>query len=614
MPHLKNNMFARAFALSTLFVLICVVRCNPPPDPIVCSSGNTDCTITNSYGTFPDRSICRVADVAYPTTEQELMTLVAAATKAKRKTKVATRFSHSIPKLVCPDGEDGLLISTKYLNRTLKINKSTAEMTVESGVTLRQLIDEAAEAGLALPYSPYWWGLTIGGLLSTGAHGSSLWGKGSSVHEYVVSMKIVSPGGPEEGYVKVRTIGEDNNRELNAVKVSLGVLGVISQVTLKLQPMFKRSITYLTTNDSDLGDQAVVFGNQHEFADMNWYPSQRKVVYRIDDRVPSNTDGNALYEATAFRSQPSAGLALVRAAEEVHESTGDADGKCIDAGVITLALRKTAYGLTNNGFLLTGYPAIGFQNRIQSSGTCLDSHRDGLITACAWDRRIKGEYFHQTTFTIGLSNVKDFIKDVQHLIELEPKSMCGTELYNGILMRYVKASSAYLGKQEDSLDFDFTYYRSKDPMAPRMFEGILEEVEQMAVFKYGALPHWGKNRNVAFEGAINKYKNAHEFLKIKEEYDPSGIFSNQWTDQVLGLKDGLSVDKEGCALEGLCICSKDIHCAPSKGYICQSGRVYKDARVCSRPSSIYKKGSSQKGQWHDLETEDNLETGYGLSL
>nr|GMD81733.1 probable L-gulonolactone oxidase 6 [Ipomoea batatas] len=535
------------------FMMMLLVDCSPPENPIKCSNIAKNCNITNKYNAFPDSTICRAASVEFPKTEKELVAIIARATKEKRKMKATTRFSQSIPKLACPGAGDNnsVLISTKYLNQIVKVDKQNMTMTVDSGMTLQQLINEAAKVGLALPYTPY----------CTGAHGSTLRGLGSAVHDYVVCIRIVTPATPEEGYAIVRQL-EEGDPDINAARVSLGVLGVISQVTLKLEPMFKRSITYIGKDDANLGDEAVMFGSQHEFGDITWFPSEHRVLYRVDDRVPTNTPGDGLYDFLAFQTTDSVSLIEDRNAEEIQESRNDANGKCAKAITSRVMTEAVGNGLKNN-----------------------DSKEDDLKTVCPWDPRVKGSFFHQTTFSISLSKVKGFIEDVQKLANLEPKAMCVLGLYGGVVMRYMTASSAYLGKQDNSMEFDFIYYRSKDPLAPRLYQDVLEEIEQLGIFKYGALPHWGKNRNVGFLGAINKYAKYREFLKVKKKYDPTGLFSSDWSDQILGLKDGLTITKEGCASEGLCICSEDSHCAPSKGYFCQPGKVYKKARVCTKINS-----------------------------
>ncbi|KAH7521203.1 hypothetical protein FEM48_Zijuj07G0008400 [Ziziphus jujuba var. spinosa] len=78
-------------------------------------------------------------------------------------------------------------------------------------------------------------------------------------------------------------------------------------------------------------------------------------------------------------------------------------------------------------------------------------------------------------------------------------------------------------QEEDVVDFDFTYYQSKDSKAPRLYEDVIGEIEQMAVIKYRALPHWGKNQNIILDVSMDR--------------------------QLLGLQGGITIFKEGCALE-----------------------------------------------------------------
>ena len=169
---------------------------SPPEDPIKCMGSS--CSVDNAYGAFPDRSKCKAAEVVYPASEEELLWIVGNASMQRRKMRVATRFSHSIPKLVCPE-EDGLLISTRNLKRILDVDRERLRMRAESGLSLRELEEAAAEADMALPYAPYWWGLTLGGMLATGSHGSSLWGLGSSIHDYINGLCIVTLCGLEGG-------------------------------------------------------------------------------------------------------------------------------------------------------------------------------------------------------------------------------------------------------------------------------------------------------------------------------------------------------------------------------------------------------------------------------
>ena len=204
-----------------------------PPEPPVQCHGGTGCILKNAYGVWGDRKDCRVLAIGYPATEEEMRLAVAEANRKKQKVKVVSGFSHTIPKLACPGTEhfsgNAVLISTAKLNSTVEIDTAKKVVTADAGVGLRDLINRVEAAGLSLVAAPYWEGVSVGGLISSGAHGSSWWGKGGAVHDHVVGISLVVPAAESEGFAKIIRL-EDNDPLLNAAKVSLGMLGAITKV------------------------------------------------------------------------------------------------------------------------------------------------------------------------------------------------------------------------------------------------------------------------------------------------------------------------------------------------------------------------------------------------
>ena len=155
----------------------------------------------------------------------------------------------------------------------------------------------AAKAGLAFPTCTSWDGVSAAGSMSTGAHGSGLVGKGSTINEYIVAMRLVIPVPASEGYAKVIELTE-KDEDLKAARFALGTLGAISKITFALQPMFKRSVSLSLEDDAALEDRLESFLRGHEFADVYWYVAHGKAIMEKVDRAPVSMPGDGLNRAS----------------------------------------------------------------------------------------------------------------------------------------------------------------------------------------------------------------------------------------------------------------------------------------------------------------------------
>eukprot|EP01018_Ginkgo_biloba_P015420 Gb_11230 [translate_table: standard] len=582
------------FAVNTMMI---IQACVPPP-AVECNVNATSrgCEIFNYQGIWEGQSICKAAKAVFPKTERELVNAVAGAVKKKQKIKVVSSFSHSLSNLVCMDNE-GVIISTRNYDSIIQVDKVAMTITVEGGAMMRDVIDAAAKEGLALPAMIYWDGVSAAGVLGTGAHGSGLIGRGSAVHEYVVGLRMVIPASANHGYAKVITLTPRDQEEFKAARLSLGVLGVISQVTFGLQPMFKRSVTLSLEDDVDLENKIEEFLRNHEFGDVWWYPAHGKVLWGEIDRVPVSDVGNGINKMSQL-GQPT----TVEEAEQIGiiietiDLTQDTEQLC-NLTENTMNTRvATGGGFMNDANGFTKYPVIGFNNLMQATGGCQDySHKqepnpkvctpdtilDKNESICSWDRRVGGVKGYDDEIYVPLSRIREAILDVKKIRDLNPKTLCELEVVEGISMRSIKKSEAYLGHSEDVVTFEFEYLRPKDAKTPRWNSDVYEEIEQMLVEKHGGTLHWGKSGGYLFGKTARRAVNLHKFLQIKKRIDGDGLFSNDWTDGVLGIGGKeVEVFRDGCAVEKMCKCREDKHCAPEKGFLCRPGRVWKKARVC----------------------------------
>jgi len=258
--------------------------------------------------------LSQAAKVVYPTTEDEIVAAVAAAARANQKIKVATAYGHSIPKGACPGSDSGVIISSRDYNQILRTDTVHNTVTAQSGITWRALLDGiASQANLTINVSPSFDAVTLGGAIANSVHGSSLWGKGGAVHEYVVGMTIVTPASESEGFAKVREI-VSGDPDLNAAKVHLGVLGVVSTVTLQAEPLFKREVAMvIVKGDAGLtGAKILEIANGFQYGEVMWYPGLRQVVYKLDNRVSVSTPGDGRNDYLGLASQALPTVELAR--------------------------------------------------------------------------------------------------------------------------------------------------------------------------------------------------------------------------------------------------------------------------------------------------------------
>ena len=160
--------------------------------------------------------------------------------------------------------EGGIVISTGKMNKILSYDIKNLTVTVQPGVLLNDLAEDCAKKDLMYPPDPGEKFATLGGNVSTNAGGMRAVKYGVT-RDYVMSMEVVLPTGEITRFGGNVAKNSSGYSMVNLMIGSEGTLGFITEITLKLIPLPKETISIIVPFedlDSCIGSVPEFFKNK----------------------------------------------------------------------------------------------------------------------------------------------------------------------------------------------------------------------------------------------------------------------------------------------------------------------------------------------------------------
>lgn len=221
-----------------------------------------------------------------PESLPEIEKVINLARKCRRRI-TSVGCGHSPSELTCTSS---WLVNLDNYKRILSIDKASRIVVMEGGIRLYTLCEELDRHGLAMSNLGSINEQSMAGIISTGTHGSSI--SHGLLSEDILSLKITLADG------KTRTCSKTENEDLfRAALLSLGALGIITEVTFRAVPAF--SLAWKQVIDSDAKMFAAwntSLWTQAHFVRVWWFPyTRRSVVWSADKTDAPHRDPPVSY-------------------------------------------------------------------------------------------------------------------------------------------------------------------------------------------------------------------------------------------------------------------------------------------------------------------------------
>ena len=225
--------------------------------------------------------------IAKPESEEEVQDLVEHCLE-EGKTLRVVGAGHSWTPVV---QTDGLLVSLEEMTGLVSHDPDAKTAVIRGGTTLEEAASALQEVNLAMTNLGDVSLQTVAGAFGTGTHGTGA--DLQSLSSMLVGGRIVTGTGEVKAFS-----AEDDPEFLKAARLSLGALGVFTELRLDLEPAYKiQRREYCTTAEEAL-EHVPTLAEENRHFDFYWYPRSDEVKLRLLNAPNGGTDEADLEYAT----------------------------------------------------------------------------------------------------------------------------------------------------------------------------------------------------------------------------------------------------------------------------------------------------------------------------
>ncbi|OBJ53484.1 D-arabinono-1,4-lactone oxidase [Mycobacterium asiaticum] len=430
--------------------------------------------MSDNWNNWAGDQICAPSAIKRPTSEAELVEIVAKAAQRGERVR-AVGSGHSFTDCACTDG---VMIDMTGLQRVIDVDRANGLATVEGGAKLHTLFAELARHGFGIENQGDIDKQSITGATATATHGTGA--RFKNVSAQIVSARLVTAAGD------VLTVSEDSDKdEYLAARVSLGALGVVSQVTFKVVPLF-------TLHRTD---------------------ELRPLITTLE-RLDADVDANDHFEFFVF---PYGDTALARTTRRSNEEPRPAPAwkKLLGEEVENAGL---------NVICRTGrrFPRAAPQlNRLMTSLMSPSTVQDHGWKVYASARNVK---FTEMEYAIPRQHAREAVQRVIDLVRRRK-----LPIMYPLEVRFSAPDDAFLSTAH-ARD---TCYIAVHQFIGMEYENYFRAVEEI-MNEYAGRPHWGKRHYQTAATLKDRYPEWARFTAVRDRLDPDRVFLNDYTRRVLG--------------------------------------------------------------------------------